>query len=507
VSLPLPLTGSAAEPIEPNPGLWQAFARSVRDNVMAEVMVQSLRVGGLIILARALTPSDFGWFRILMVISAFVMLVNEAGIPDALIQRRELRTEHHTTAWWMCIALATLAAGAMYFGAPVLANLMKMPELIGGVRLLCIPIFIEGVAVTANARLRREMRFGALACADVFAEAAFLCVALFLLWNGAPHWALAGGLAARLAGQALVVVIADHRMPLGLPNLDAARDLSRFAVTVMGGRISDMISANADFVLVGRLLGSTSLGFYSMAWDLLRFVPDRVYKVAGRVTLPAFCQLQDQPEELARAYLNFCDYLARIVLPIVTCCAIAAPELITTIYGAQWAPAALPMRLLAIGLLLAGLRVGIGSVYYAKNRPALDIYLHNSRLLLIIITVLALAPLGLSGVSAGMSAVESIVSIAGQFMALTLLGVGMADLLTASMPGISLAAMCAGGVLLGKIIAAATGTEGTMGLAIIAAPAAIIYCWRESSTALQMLTGAFGRATPPTAVRPLEGIQ
>lgn len=505
MSDPLPLTDSTAEPIEPNPGLWQAFARSVRDNVMAEVMIQSLRVGGLIILARALTPNDFGWFRILLVISAFLMLVNEAGIPDALIQRRELRPEHQTTAWWMCIALATLAAGALYFGAPALAKLMKMPELLG-VRLLCIPIFIEGIAVTANARLRREMRFGALACADVFAEAAFLCVSLFLLWNGAPRWALAGGLAARLAGQALAVLVADHRLPIGLPHLDAAQDLSRFAATVLGGRMSDMISANADFVLVGRLLGSTSLGFYSMAWDLLRFVPDRVYKVAGRVTLPAFCQLQDQPEELASAYLNFCDYSARIVLPIVTCCAIAAPELITTIYGAQWAPAALPMRLLAIGLLLAGLRVGIGSVYYAKNRPGLDIYLHNSRLVLIIITVLTLAPLGLSGVSAGMSAVESVVSIAGQVMALTLLGLGLADLVRASMPGISLAVMCAGGVLLGKIIVAATGTQGTMGLAIIAAPAAIIYCWRESSTALQMFAGAFGRGTP-TPVRPLEGTE
>jgi O-antigen/teichoic acid export membrane protein len=478
---------------ERNTWLWTAFARSVRDNVMGEIVVQAIRIGGMVILARALTPHDFGWFRILMIVSAFVMLVNEAGIPDALIQRKDLRPEHQTTAWWMCIGIALAACGGLYAIAPILANLMKMPELRQGIRLLCIPIFIEGTAVTANARLRREMRFGALAFADVMAEAAFLITALVMLWHGYPRWALAGALAARFAGHAIGVLIADRRLPLGLPRLDAARDLSLFAVTVLGGRISDMISANADFVLVGRLLGSTSLGYYSMAWDLLRFVPDRVYKVAGRVTLPAFCLLQDQPEQLAKAYLNFCDYLARIVLPIVTCAAIAAPELITTIYGAKWAPAAVPMRLLAIGLLLAGLRVGIGSVYYSKGRPSLDIYLHNARLALIIVTVVSLASSGLAAVSAGMSTVESIISIVGQWMALALLGVGMGELITASMPGVWLTVMCAGAVVAGKLLADQAGVHGATTLLFMAIPAAIVYCWRESSTALQMFSGAFGR--------------
>ena len=110
-----------------------------------------------------------------------------------------------------------------------------------------------------------------------------------------------------------------------------------------------MLSINADYLLVGRLLGSAALGFYGMAWDLLRFVPDRLYRVAGRVTFPAFCQLQDDHEALARAYLDFFDYMARVVLPIAACAAIAAPEILRTIYGPQWVPSALPMRLLAPG--------------------------------------------------------------------------------------------------------------------------------------------------------------
>ena len=193
-----------------------------------------------------------------------------------------------------------------------------------------------------------------------------------------------------------------------------ARDFARFSIAAWGSRIVYVLSSNADYLLVGRLLGSSALGFYGMAWDLLRFVPDRLHRVAGRVTFPAFCQLQDDQKALARAYLDFFDYMARVVLPIAACAAIAAPEILRTIYGPQWVPSELPMRLLAPGLALSGLRLGIGSVFYSKNRPAIDMYLHGVRLTLLVIAVTGLARFGLFGVSVGMSMVEGLVSIGGQ---------------------------------------------------------------------------------------------
>jgi O-antigen/teichoic acid export membrane protein len=158
---------------------------------MAQFVVQALRIGGIVVLARALSPHDFGLFKILVVVATFAMLLNEAGIPDALIQRRDIRPEHERTAWRMSIGLALLTSGLLYAGAPGLEHLMKMPGLREGVRLLCIPFLLEGAAVTANARLRRDLRFGALAIADVLGEMAFLVAALFLLWKRLPQWSLA----------------------------------------------------------------------------------------------------------------------------------------------------------------------------------------------------------------------------------------------------------------------------------------------------------------------------
>jgi len=472
-------------------GLWTVFARSVRDNAIAEVTVQILRFGGLIVLARCLTPGDFGLFRILLVAAALAMLVNESGIPDALVQRQLLTSDHTCTAWFLSCALATASSAALFFAAPAIASIMKMPRLDTALRLLCAPIFLEGTAVTANALLRRGFRFGVLAVADVAAEAGFLAVALGVLWEGHPRLSLIAGLSARFTFHAGTIWIAHPFFPDRLPRMDAARDLARFSSAVAGSRLIYTLSSNADFLLVGRLLGSAALGYYSMAWDLLRFIPDRLYRVAGRVTLPAFCRLQDDTLHLQKAYRNFFGYLCRIVVPVVGCAAIAAPELIGFLYGSKWIPVATPLRLLAPGLILMGLRCGIGSVYYAKDRPSFDIYLHSARLVLIVIVVASAAQFGLNAVSIGMSAVEGTVSIAGQWMACALLGLGIVDLVQDSVPGVTLALLCALSTIPGKLIPAALTMNRASALALIAVPAALVFIWREAGNATDIVRKAF----------------
>ncbi|MGZ6227531.1 MAG: oligosaccharide flippase family protein, partial [Candidatus Binataceae bacterium] len=310
---------------EPRHSLWQAVARSVRDNVIAEFVVQAVRLGGFVVLARALGPDEFGVFRVLLVVAVLATLSNESGIPDALVQRKEITPAHEATAWWLSMLAAFSAVTILYFAAPIIATAMGMPKLTDGARLLCLPILLDATAVVPSARLRRALNFTALAAADIVAEIAFIGVALFVLWHKMPVWVLPAGLAARFTVHAIAIWLANPQLPRGWPTLQAARDFARFSTAAWGSRIVYVLSSNADYLLVGRLLGSSALGFYGMAWDLLRFVPDRLHRVAGRVTFPAFCQLQDDQKALARAYLDFFDYMARVVLPIAACAAIAAP--------------------------------------------------------------------------------------------------------------------------------------------------------------------------------------
>jgi O-antigen/teichoic acid export membrane protein len=473
--------------------LWQEFARGVRNNVIAEFAIQGLRVAGIVVLARMLRPEDFGLFRVLIVVSIFATLVSDVGFPDALVQRKEITPEHESTVWWASLALAGASASLLYVTAPAIARIMAMPELVAGMRLICLPILLEGSAVTANARLRRRLNFGALAVADVLGEIAFLAVAFLLLFFNHPRSSLAGGLAARFAAHALAIWIADGQVVIGRPRVAAIRDLGRFSLSVLGANTAICVSANADYLLVGRLLGTTALGFYSISWDLLRFITARLHRVAVRVIVPAFSRLQDDDHELSRAYRELVGYLARVVLPIIACISLAAPEVLAALYGHQWAPAAMPMRLLAAGLALSGLREGIGSIFYAKDHPSIDLHLNAIRFVLIVIAVTSLAHAGLFGVSAGMSVVEGVIAVVGIYLACQLIGLKLRALLPAVVPGLRVTSWCVIATLAGKAIAMFGEFDGLVVLALVAIPPALVFVALQGSEINLLLEKAFGK--------------
>ena len=479
--------------------LWQAFSRGVRDNLVAEVLVQCLRVGGTIFLARALAPGDFGLFKILLIVAMVATLFSESGIPDALIQREDLTPEHETTAWWLTLGFTGMTLVLLYFGAPAIAAAMSLRNLELAIQLLCLPLMLEGSAIVSVARLSRSFRFGALALADVIAEIVFLATAFVVLRRGRPEWSLPFGLAARFASHAVVIWAADRRIPYGIPRLAAAKDLIRFALTVLGGRIVTIASGNADFLLVGRLLGASALGYYSMAWDLLRFVPDRLHRVVGRVALPAFCRLRTN-EDLGAAYCGLMEHLSHLILPFALCLAVAAPELLTTIYGPKWLPAATPMRLLACGLALSGLRMANAPVYYARNYPSLDIFLNGARLILIAIAVIATAKVGLIGVSASVGLVEALISISGQFVVCALIGLTLDSLLTALNPSIRITAFCLITISASAVVARSLGLSAPAALVLLTLPTGLTYCWLQGGEWLRLALTSFSH----TPSHPLE---
>ena len=497
---PLDDVGAKPEFVAPQPAqsadadgkLWQAFARSVRDNVFAEMTLQLIRVGGMVVLARELMPNDFGIFRVLLIVMYFALIPIENGIPEALIQRRTLLPEHESTGWFLSVAVSIAMAGLIYIMAPLVARFMVMPGIEPYIRLLCIPMICQGTAMVGNARLRREMRFGALASAEVFAEMIFLAAALLLLLEGYPRYSLPGALAARILAYSIALWVTDRRFTMAWPRLWAARDFGRFTTSVWGARTIYCCSGNADFLLIGRFLGSSALGYYGMAWDLLRFVPDRLFRIAGRVTFPTFSRVQDDNGQLAHAFGEFTAYIARFVLPIMAMAAIAAPQFIGFVYGEKWMPTVMPLRLLSIGFTVVGLRIGIGSVFYAKDHPSYDMWTHGIRLILIVATVLPLSMfVGLGGVSADMAVVEGIVSLIGLSLAAKLVDTTLPRLLATALPGLKLAIVCGITAIAGKELALAAGANEVAVLAAEALPALAVFLWMEASVFTDMITKAF----------------
>jgi O-antigen/teichoic acid export membrane protein len=160
-------------------------------------------------------------------------------------------------------------------------------------------------------------------------------------------------------------------------------------------------------------------------------------------------------------------------------------------------PATEPLRLLAGGLAVCGLREGIGPMFYAKGRPSLDIYLNSVRLVLIVATVGILSRFGLVGVSAGMSIVEAMIAVAGIYSACRLIELRMTGLFSSIMPGLRLALCCAAAAIAGKAFVMWFGIQGPVALLVLAFPTAVTFLLLEKSEVNRIVIQLFGRRAVP----------
>lgn len=485
--------------------LWRSFSRGVRYNVVAEFGIQVLRFSAMVILARALGPSDFGLFKIVLVLGLLAVTVAQFGVSDALVQRRTLSPQVQAAALWASVGLTVAVAGAMWLCAPVAARWLRIASLRWALRLMCAGLVLEGLSAVPDARLRREMRFGALAAADFVAELGFVVVALGMLAWGAGVGSLVGGLAARFALHGLVLWVACGRSALRSLRPGNARELARFSLSAACAKVVVLTAGNLDYVLVGCILGSSALGFYAMAWDLLRFVPDRMHKVAGRVALPAFCRLARTGPSLAAAYRGLFAQIARIVVPVAACLALAAPEVIEGIYGPRWLPAAMPLRLLAFGLALVGLRVGMGSVFYTRDYPSFDVYLNGARVLLIIAAVSIASRFGLGGVSAAMSLTEGVVSLVGIGLACRLARMSPLELVRCLGAPLRSTAFCLLAVAAGKWLVFRFDLYGVAAALAVSVPATGVFLALEFASLAEAVGLKTGTSQPAASTMPLDG--
>jgi PST family polysaccharide transporter len=202
--------------------------------------------------------------------------------------------------------------------------------------------------------------------------------------------------------------------------------------------------------------------------------------------------MQHQPEQLRNAYLSFLGYMCRLIVPPLVCIGVAAPELLRQIYGPQWIPAAIPLRILCFGIITIGLRAGMGAVYYALGRPVYDAYLHALRFALIAIAVIVSASSGLLWVCASVSAVEGVCSVVGQMAACRMLDVGFGRVLRELIPGFTTAAGCGAVTMAGRVLATNIGIDGLPELLLMVAMPAAAFLLIEARTVREMLGSAFG---------------
>ena len=346
--------------------------RSVRGGA-ATISAQFVRhfvigLAATAILARLLTPADFG---LLAMVAAFTNLLarfKDLGLAMATIQRKEINHDQVSTLFWVNVglgALMTLLMGAL---APLIAWFYGEPRLLTITLALAVALVFGGLTVQHQALLQRQMRFSALAVVQVVAPAVGAIVGIISAFLGAGYWALVIMQLTTTVTMALGIWFVCGWRP-GKPVRGAdVRSILAFGGNLTGANLLNYLVRNLDNILIGWCWGAGALGLYSRAYALLLLPIRHINGPLTSVAIPALSRLQDDPARYRLYYQKGIQLLVAFGMPLVVFMFVVADKVILLVLGSQWGEAVPIFRMLGPAAFLGTFNVAGSWVLISSGR-------------------------------------------------------------------------------------------------------------------------------------------
>jgi len=388
-----------------------------------------LTIGSVSVLARLLTPADFGHVAMAMVVIELAGLFSNFGFSSVLIQRRVLARLHLDTVFWASAGLGALLA-ATVFGASFLASeVFKSPITGDLLRVLSINFLISSLTVTHEAILARLMMFRQIFFLQIGAVFIRACAAIFLAYTGFGVWSLAlASIVSGVASLLVTIVLVPYFARLRF-NYAYIRSIWRTSSSYFGSGILFYINTNADLFLVGRQLGATSLGYYQNARSLTDEVRSRLAIPLQRVLFPAFSAMQHDVSRLQQSVIRSGRLLAAVIFPVGTGIFCISPELVPLLYGDQWLPMIPALQMLALASIPRASAAIATPIFNSQNRVGLAFQYNTVGTLIMIMGVTLTIPYGIGAVAKAI-AFSSLYMLVMLRVAFRLIGLNSSTLLS-----------------------------------------------------------------------------
>jgi len=399
--------------------LNQRTARGIAWNFVSNGGTEVLSFARAVVLARLLSPGDFGLMGAVFIVVSAMGVFTEMGLGPALIHLGKAGGhEFEDTAWLLQVIRGLLLFAVLMFTAPYIALFFGEPRLEPMLRVIAFTFVLSGFNSIGLTLLRRDMQFQKLTGASLTTEALCLAAtvaAAVLLRN---VWALVIGEVFRTAVWLAASFVVSPFRPTARFSLVAARQLLHYGKNVFGSGLLVYVGTEGDDVLVGKLLGAEPLGFYRMAYRLSNLPATSVTQVISRVAFPAYVELRGPDGDLRRVHEGFLKILkatAMLSVPLAGIIAALAPELVSVVLGPTWLPIIPAVMVLAVFGLERSIGAVLGAWFLGIGRPQA---LFRLQLLKVLVMVLVIYPLTVSYGIVGTSVAVTISAVAVQIAGL-----------------------------------------------------------------------------------------
>jgi PST family polysaccharide transporter len=300
-----------------------------------------------LLVARLLSPDDYGLVGMATVYLGMVTLLTEFGVGTTIVTLRELDEDHIAQLNGFAVLLGLAGSAVSCIAALPLGRFFHSPRLPLVVIAMSATFIISSFQSVPAALLQKDLRFKLLSLVDGTRVLVVSVVTVILAWLGFHYWTLVlGALLSTLTATLLILSRRTHR--LSWPRLSEIRHATRFSWHILVSRISWYAYSNSDFVVCGRVLGQQVLGAYSIAWNLANIPVEKTTGVLNSVTPALFAAVQKDHASIRRYLLNLTEAIALVTLPLSVGLGLVARDFVLVVLGPRWEPAIAPLQLLAL---------------------------------------------------------------------------------------------------------------------------------------------------------------
>lgn len=395
---------------------------------MGGVAGKLISLGTTLVMARILSPADYGLMAIAMVVIGFVGFFNEVGIGAAIVQRAKL-TDSEVNG---CFAVALMASLVLFTGtnlaSDVVAGFMGNPRLGPMISVLSIAFVLGAFGTVPQALLRKEMRYKAVAAIAILAVVVQSVLALVLAWYGFGVWSLVWSFVVSSAIQSLGAFWLVSWRPIGRYGIREAASLVMYGLHITNTRVFWYLYTNADKVVVGKILGERAVGIYDMAFSLATLPTSQITPLATNVAGPLFSRLQDDMPRLSMVVLHFTRGIAYIAYPALIGMLVSSRELVAVLLGDKWNDLLVPFSALCLMGLIKSVDPLLSQVLISTGHAKkLAAYTMMCGIVIAVSMVVGALAGGLLGVSLVWCVVYPILSVKLLYDTSKLTGLKMSD--------------------------------------------------------------------------------
>jgi len=353
-------SSGAFRPSELEGGLRRLALRSAGVTLLSQAVVFSIQMMATVILARLLTPADFGLVTMVTTFSLLLMSFGQNGYVEAVLQRVSMDHFLASNLFWINVVVGLILTIGFAGAGSLLTRFYHEPRVAHVAIGMSLTIFITSTSVLHLALLKRAMEFATVSVIDILARILSVSVSILLAWAGWGYWALVAGYVTQAMTTSLAAWSQCRWIPALPRRVPGTGSVAHFAINVYGRFSVNHFARNTDNLLVGWRFGPSPLGFYKKAYDLFVLPANQLLSPVSDVALSTLSRLDHKSAQYQRYFLTGLSIVALVGMAVGADLTIVGKDLIRVLLGPRWGESGRIFTFFGPG-------IGMMLIYYAHG--------------------------------------------------------------------------------------------------------------------------------------------